>query len=596
MDIYAAPLKDQLFCLTRLSGLDDVQNLPGCEEVTAEFADAVLQESGRFASKVLSPLNHTGDREGAQWVDYRVATPAGFKDAYQQYVAAGWNGLGCDPEFGGQGMPKLIVAAVQEMWRSANLSFSLAPLLTVGAIEALTLCASEPLKHQFLPKMIAGTWAGTMNLTEPQAGTDLSLIRTRATPQADGTYRIVGQKIFITYGEQDWTENIIHLVLARTPTAPAGVRGISMFLVPKILVSTSGQLGEPNDVVCTGIEHKLGIHASPTCSMSYGDKGGALGYLVGEENRGLEYMFIMMNSARFSVGLEGLGISEAAYQKARAYARTRVQSRSLTGGKESVTIIHHPDVKRMLLMMRSKIEAMRSLAYVVAARHDFAIRHPDAAIRKQNQQFVDLMIPVVKGWFTENGQQITSLGIQVHGGMGYIEETGAAQYFRDARIATIYEGTTGIQANDLIGRKIGRESGATLFAVLDEIDTVAAELAKFDGDHFAAIRAALADGVRAVRRAGTYIAAQFGADATAVSVGAVPFLELLGIVAGGWQLARAAMIAQTEIDAGRSENFYKAKIVTARFYSDHVLSAAAGLAQTVVCGAPGALDMANDWY
>ena len=320
MDIYAAPLKDQLFCLTRLSGLDDVQNLPGCEEVTAEFVDAVLQESGRFASKVLSPLNHTGDREGAQWVDYRVATPAGFKEAYQQYVAAGWNGLGCDPEFGGQGMPKLIVAAVQEMWRSANLSFSLAPLLTVGAIEALTLCASEPLKRQFLPKMIAGTWTGTMNLTEPQAGTDLSLIRTRATPQADGTYRIVGQKIFITYGEQDWTENIIHLVLARTPTAPAGVRGISMFLVPKILVSTSGQLGEPNDVICTGIEHKLGIHASPTCSMSYGDKGGALGYLVGEENRGLEYMFIMMNSARFSVGLEGLGISEAAYQKARAYA------------------------------------------------------------------------------------------------------------------------------------------------------------------------------------------------------------------------------------------------------------------------------------
>ena len=580
--------------MMHLAGLSDVCALPGYEESTTEFVTSVLGEAGRFATRILAPINQSGDQQGARWNSGIVTTPDGFKEAYRQFVAAGWNGVGGNPVFGGQGMPKLVVAALQEMWKTANLSFSLAPLLTVGASEALILCASEALKRTYLPRMISGQWTGTMNLTEPQAGTDLGLIRTRATLQPDGSYLVVGQKIFITYGDQDWSENIIHLVLARTPGAPAGVRGISMFLVPKVLLKADGSLGARNDVQCVSIEHKLGIHGSPTCVMSYGDMGGAVGFLVGEENHGLEYMFIMMNSARFAVGLEGLAVSEGAYQKAVAYARARVQSRDLAGGKDSVTIIHHPDVRRMLMTMRSKIEAMRALAYVVAARHDIAAKHPDASLRKQHQQFVDLMIPVVKGWCTETGQELTSLGVQVHGGMGYIEETGAAQYMRDARITTIYEGTTGIQANDLAGRKIGREGGLALTDLIAEMTACVTALGTVSGEHLVVVRSALQEGIDAVATAGSYIAKNYVRDMVSVSVGAVPFLELLGVVAGGWQLARAAIVAQKEIDAGRGDAFYGAKIITARFYADHVLTAAAGLAQTVVCGAPGALLLAND--
>ncbi len=596
MSGYQAPLRDMQFVLRELAGLEQVARLPGYEDATPDTVDAILEEAGKFAAGVLAPLNVPGDQAGALWKEGAVTMPQGFKEAYAQFVANGWNGIGADTEFGGQGMPKVVVAAVQEMWKAANMSFSLCPLLTTGAIEALTLRGSAALKEKFLAKMIEGTWTGTMNLTEPQAGSDLAAVRTRAVPQGDGTYKIFGQKIFITYGEHDMTDNIVHLVLARTPDAPEGVKGISLFIVPKFLVHDDGSLGARNDVHCVSIEHKLGIHASPTCVLAYGDQGGAVGYLVGEENRGLEYMFIMMNAARFAVGLEGVAIGERAYQQALAYAKERVQGRDLTAGGDPVPIIRHPDVRRMLMLMKSQVEAMRALAYVVAAALDAAARHPDPAERKRSQLFVDLMIPVVKGWSTETGIEVASLGIQVHGGMGFIEETGAAQHLRDARITTIYEGTTGIQAMDLIGRKIAREGGATLKAVLGLMQQAQADLAGLGGDDFAAIGAALGRGLQALAEAAEHIVANFGRDIKGAAVGAVPFLKLLGIVAGGWQLARAAVVAQGKIAAGETDSFYPAKIATARFYADHVLANAPGLAHTVVHGGPGALALAEEQF
>ena len=597
MSQYSAPIRDMRFVMQELAGLDGVARLPGCEEVTPDVVEAILEEAGKFAGEVLAPLNQSGDEEGASWDAGTVTMPKGFRQAYARFVENGWNGIGGDPEYGGQGMPRLVVAAVQEMWKSANMAFSLCPLLTGGAMDALELRGSKELKATYLSKMVSGVWTGTMNLTEPQAGSDLAAVRTRAAPQGDGTYRLYGQKIFITYGEHDMAENIIHLVLARTPDAPEGVKGISLFLVPKFLPDANGAPGVRNDVHCVSIEHKLGIHASPTAVLAYGDGGGAVGYLVGEENRGLEYMFIMMNTARFAVGLEGLAIAERAYQKALAYARERVQGTDMAvRGGPKVAIIHHPDVRRMLMLMKSQTEAMRALAYVVASAHDAAQRHPDVAERRRNQAFVDLMIPVVKGWSTETGIDVASLGVQVHGGIGYIEETGAAQFLRDARITTIYEGTTGIQANDLIGRKIAREGGATLKAVLQSMRSLDAQLAEQAGEDFSAIRESLMRGAQATADAAEFIVARYGDDIRSVAVGAVPFLKLLGIVAGGWQMARAALACAAKVAAGDADPFRPAKIATARFYADHVLAQAPGLAHQVVHGGAGALALAEDQF
>ncbi|MBK1679067.1 acyl-CoA dehydrogenase C-terminal domain-containing protein [Rhodocyclus tenuis] len=601
MSEYVAPLRDMQFVLKELAGIDQVAQLPGYEDASVDLIDAVLDEAAKFAGGVLSPLNIPGDREGAKWSanDGKpgVTMPAGFKEAYKLFAESGWTGLQSDPEWGGQGLPKVVGAAVTEMWKSANHAFSLCPLLTGGAAEALSLCGSETLQQTYLEKMAAGVWTGTMNLTEPQAGSDLSAIRSRAEPQADGSYKIFGQKIFITYGDHDMAENIVHLVLARTPTAPEGVKGISMFVVPKFLVNADGSLGERNDAWCVSIEHKLGIHASPTAVMAFGDNGGAIGHLVGEENRGLEYMFIMMNAARFGVGLEGVAACERAYQRARDYARDRVQcvETGVRGGPK-VPIIRHPDVRRMLMTMRAYAEATRALAYVVGAAHDVATRHPDVALRRRNQAFVDLMIPVVKGWSTETGIQVASIGVQVHGGMGFIEETGAAQYLRDARISAIYEGTTGIQANDLIGRKMAREGGATLKALIEEMRALDADLAQAEGEHFAAIHRRFGEGLEALATAGQWIVDTYGPDVRAASAGAVPFLMLVGIVTGGWQMARAALIAQAKIKAGETDPFYQDKIITARFFADNILIQAQGLADSITDGAASVMALAEDRF
>ncbi|MCK0513075.1 acyl-CoA dehydrogenase [Aromatoleum buckelii] len=590
MSQYTAPVRDMQFVMHELAGLEEVAKLPGCEEVSSDLVDAILDEANKFASGVLAPLNRVGDEEGAKWEHGKVTTAPGWKEAYRQFSEAGWTAVAGDPEYGGQGLPKLLSTAVMEMWKAANMAFSLCPMLTNGAIEAIALRGSDEQKAAYLPKMISGEWTGTMNLTEPQAGSDLAAVRTRAEPQGDGTYRVFGQKIFITYGEHDLTDNIVHLVLARLPDAPEGVKGISLFVVPKFLLNADGTPGARNDVQCVSIEHKLGIHASPTCVLAFGDNGGAIGTLVGEANRGLEYMFIMMNEARFAVGLEGLALSERAYQHALGYAKDRVQGTEAgVRGGPKVSIIHHPDVRRMLMSMKSQTEAMRALAYVVGAATDQAHRHPDAEVRARQQAFVDLMIPVVKGWCTENSIDIASTGVQVHGGMGFIEEAGAAQHLRDARITTIYEGTTAIQANDLIGRKIAREDGVTVRALIGEMRVVQAQLAEQQGDAFAAIRKSLDAGIAAVEAAVDYIVATYNNDIKAASVGSVPFLKLLGIVGGGWQMARAALASQARITAGSDDVFYPTKIVTARFYADHVLSLAPALAYAVVNGAAGAL-------
>ncbi|KON79640.1 acyl-CoA dehydrogenase [Azoarcus sp. PA01] len=590
MSQYTAPVRDMQFVMHELAGLQEVAELPGCEEVSSDLVDAILDEANKFASGVLAPLNRVGDEEGAKWAQGKVTTAPGWREAYRQFSEAGWTAVAGDPEYGGQGLPKLLSTAVMEMWKAANMAFSLCPMLTNGAIEAIALRGSDEQKAAYLPKMISGEWTGTMNLTEPQAGSDLAAVRTRAEPQGDGTYRLFGQKIFITYGEHDLTDNIVHLVLARLPDAPEGVKGISLFVVPKFLLNADGTPGTRNDVQCVSIEHKLGIHASPTCVLAFGDNGGAIGTLVGEANRGLEYMFIMMNEARFAVGMEGLALSERAYQHALAYAKDRVQGTEAgVRGGPKVSIIRHPDVRRMLMSMKSQTEAMRALAYVVGAATDLAHRHPDAAVRAQKQAFVDLMIPVVKGWCTENSIDIASTGVQVHGGMGFIEEAGAAQHLRDARITTIYEGTTAIQANDLIGRKIAREDGVTVRALIAEMRGVQTQLAEQQGEGFAAIRKSLDAGIAALEAAVDYILATYNNDIKAASVGSVPFLKLLGIVGGGWQMARAALASQARITAGSDDVFYPTKIVTARFYADHVLSLAPALAYAVVNGAVGAL-------
>ncbi len=582
---YRAPLRDLAFVIRELAGLDAVAQLPGNTEATPDLVEAVLDEAAAFASGVLEPLDAAGDREGARWHDGGVSMPAGFTAAYRQFADAGWIGLPFPPEYGGQGLPMLVGAAVLEMWSAANLGFANGPDLNAGAIEALLLCGSPEQKQLYVPRLISGQWTGTMVLTEPQAGSDLAAVRTLAVPDGDH-YRISGQKIFITYGEHDMAENIVHLVLARTPTAPPGVKGISLFIVPKFVVNADGTLGKRNDVYCASIEHKLGIRASPTCVLNYGESGGAIGYLVGEENRGLEYMFVMMNRARFAVGVQGLGQADRAYQRALAYALERVQGKSVASRDPSpVAIVHHPDVRRMLMTMKSQIEAMRALALVVAAALDHAHNDPDPAIRAEEQAFSELMTPIVKGWLTETSLEIVSTAVQVHGGMGFIEESGAPQSYRDARITAIYEGTTAIQANALVGRKLLRDQGQTVVATIARMRALDAKLAESSDPDVVVVRTALTRGVDALDEASRSIRAAASDDVRIAYAGSVPYLMLWGIVAGGWQLARAALAAERGIAAGAADaDFYRAKLATARYYATHILSRAAWLREEIVAG------------
>lgn len=585
---YAAPLDDMRFVLSYLAGLPEIATFPGFEEADPELVDAILTEAARFAAEVLAPLNATGDRQGCRWDGGKVATPDGFPEAYRQFIEAGWHAMPASPDIGGQGLPALVSSAVAEMWKSANLAFSLCQMLTMGAVQALAHHASDELKQRFLPKLVAGEWTGTMNLTEPQAGSDLSAIRARAGPDGDH-YRLFGSKIFITWGEHDVAENIIHLVLARLPDAPPGTRGISLFAAPKFLVNPDGSLGSRNDLVCASIEHKLGIHGSPTAVMSYGDKEGAIAYLVGQPNRGLEYMFTMMNHARLLVGLEGVAISEAAYQKAVEYARNRVQGKPI-GSAERAPIIQHPDVRRMLMDMKARTEAMRALAYCTAACMDRAQHHPDAAERARNNGRVELLTPVVKGWCSESSIMIASNGIQVHGGMGYVEETGAAQHLRDARITTIYEGTTGIQANDLIGRKLARDKGVNAGALIRDMKAELEALASTNDTDLAAIRSGLRAALRAFEEATSWMLAHYESDPREAAAGAVPYLRLIGAVTGGWLMARAARIARDLLASGEeSAAFLRAKIATARFYAEHVLPEAETSRDEITVGAASTL-------
>lgn len=588
MSSYQAPLRDMHFAL-ELAGLDEIAKLPGFEEA-ADMAEPILAEAANFAANVLDPLNAIGDREGAVWRDGDVLMPKGFKEAYHQFGEAGWIGLPMPAEYGGQGLPQLLSTATLEMWNAANMGFALGPLLNQGAIEAILLYATEELKQAYVPNLVSGKWTGTMDLTEPAAGSDLAAVGTRAVPEGDH-YRITGNKIFITYGEHDMSENIVHLVLARTPTAPPGIRGISLFIVPKFLVNADGSLGARNDVNCASIEHKIGIHASPTAVLNYGEKDGAIGYVVGEENKGLSYMFVMMNLARFSVGVQGLAVSDRAYQLALEYSKERVQSAAI-GSKDGkpVAIVNHPDVRRMLLTIKSTVEAQRALAFVTAAAMDQAGASPDEAVRKESQAFVELMTPIIKGWSTETSTELTSLAMQIQGGMGYVEETGAAQYFRDARITPIYEGTTAIQANDLLGRKLLKDQGKTASIVIGRIQTLAEELATSEDADLRAVGEMLGKAVAALGDASMWLGTNAMANLPGAFAGSVPYLKLWGTVAGGWQLARAAKLAHERLAAGdRETDFYQGKITTTRFYADHVLPLALAYRHEIKNGASSIL-------
>ncbi|MBP6612310.1 MAG: acyl-CoA dehydrogenase [Aquabacterium sp.] len=587
---FRAPVKDQLFCMKELAGIDQVATIPGFEDAGFETAQAVLEESAKFNEGVVAPLNWSGDQDHGSWDNGVVRASKGFKEAYAALAEGGWQGLGQPLEYGGQGLPKIIGAACVEQTMAANLSFSLCSILTGGAIEALLTAGSDELKTRYIPNMVSGKWTGTMNLTEPQAGSDLALVRSKAVKQDDGTYRISGQKIFITYGEHDMVENIVHLVLARTPDAPEGVKGISLFVVPKFMVNADGSLGQRNDVYCASIEEKLGIKASPTAVLVYGDdKGevgpGAIGYLVGEENRGLEYMFIMMNAARYDVGLQGIAVSERAYQHAVTYAKDRVQSRPVDGSaKESVAIIHHPDVQRMLMTMRALVEGARAMALVGAAAYDNAHHNPNAEEAKQAQAFYEFLVPLIKGFSTENSVEVTSLGVQVHGGMGFIEETGAAQYYRDSRILPIYEGTTAIQANDLVGRKTARDGGATAKAIAAQIADLEGQLASRDS----AAGKKLATQLKAARESFLqvvdFVLANVKSNPNAVFAGSVPYLMLTANLVAGWQMGRSLIVAEDKLAAGEDAAFMAAKIATARFYGDHILARVASLRDTILHG------------
>ena len=594
---YTAPIKDMLFVMKELADIEQIATLPGFEDANLDTAQAVLEESAKLCGEVLAPLNVEGDRNPSSWKDGVVTATPGFKEAFRQFGEGGWQGVQHPVDYEGQGLPKLIATACIEMLNASNLSFALCPLLTDGAIEALLTAGTDAQKQTYVPKLVSGEWTGTMNLTEPQAGSDLALVRTRAEPQGDGSFKLFGTKIFITWGEHDMAKNIAHLVLARTPNAPEGVKGISLFIVPKFLVNEDGSLGERNDVHCVSIEHKLGIKASPTAVLQFGDHGGAIGHLIGEENRGLEYMFIMMNAARFAVGMQGVGVSDRAYQKAVAYAKDRVQSRPVDGSaKQPVAIIQHPDVRRMLSTMRALTEASRALAYVAAGHCDIAHRHPDEATRASHQAIYEFLVPIVKGWSTELSIDVTSLGVQVHGGMGFIEETGAAQYYRDARILPIYEGTTAIQANDLIGRKTVRDGGKVAKALLAGVAETVESLGAQQGPAFESMKKYLGQGQRSLSAAIDFVVANTKEDPNAVFAGSVPYLKLAGIVLGGWQMARALLVAAQKRDEDPA--FYSAKIATAQFYAEHVLPLASALEASIVSakGSEGVLALSADQF
>lgn len=579
---YFAPVRDMEFVINELAGLAGIAALPGFEEATPDLVSAVLEEAGKFSSEVLAPLNKVGDQEGSRLVDGKVVVPKGFAEAYQQFVECGWLGLGKDVNFGGQGLPHLVATAVDEMWSASNLSFSLCPLLTSGAVTALMKHADEDLKTTYVAKMVSGEWAGTMNLTEPQAGSDLSAIRSEATPEEDH-YRIRGQKIFITWGDQEMTENVIHLVLARLPDAPDGVRGISLFLVPKYLVNSDGSIGARNDIHVVSLEHKLGVHASPTCTIALGDSEGAVGYLVGEANRGLACMFTMMNAARLGTGLQGVAIADRAYQQAVTYAKERVQG-SRNPGEGRVTIINHPDVRRMLMLMRSQTEAMRAVAYITGALLDRAAHAPADEDRQLSQQRVDLLTPIAKAWCTEIAQEVTTLGLQVHGGMGYIEDTGSAQHFRDGRITTIYEGTTGIQASDLVGRKILRDEGQAMRSLLNDIRAFE-ETLPADDERLAVLRRELTSGREALAEVTDWILARAPTDDNVAGSVSVNLLMLMGTVIAGWHMARAAVASIEKLESGTADNsFYESKLVTARFYAEQVMPRVRAYRDAVIAG------------
>ena len=588
--MYRAPLKDLQFVLHDLIGDGELGSCRDLGDYSADLADSVLAEAGRFAESILDPLYRTGDRDGAKWTPQGVVTPPGFKEAYAQFVEGGWPSLSHALEFGGQGMPHVLASAVEEIWTSANCAFKLCPMLTHSAIEALEQVGTPAQQQTYLPKLISGEWTGTMNLTEPQAGSDLAQVRTRAVPAGDH-YKLFGQKIFITYGEHDFTPNIVHLVLARIDGAPGGVKGISLFLVPKFLPRKDGSPGERNDVSCISIEHKLGIHASPTCVMAYGQKDGAIGYLVGEANAGLKHMFIMMNAARLAVGLEGYGLAERSFQQAAEWARTRIQGRPPVAAADGpASILHHPDVKRMLLTMKSHTEAMRALALYAAYLLDLGERHADETIAEGAAARAALLIPIVKGWSTESGIDLTSLGIQVHGGMGYVEETGAAQPYRDVRISSIYEGTTGIQANDLLNRKLSRDQGAAMNSLLAEA-THELEAVQSKDEAVLGVKTAAIEALATTRRsAGVVLKQMMSAPADAYAV-SIPFLKLCGFALGGWLLAKSAAIAERKLaEGGADRQFLAGKIASARFYADHILPQTLALACVVEKGAGSVIE------
>ncbi len=588
---YQPPVKDMLFTITQLAGLDQVNRLHGFEDATPDLVEAVLDEAAQLANEVVAPINEIGDRQGARVEDGKVIVPDEFKAVYQQITADGWAGVSQPTDIGGQGLPYIVGLAVEEMWQAASLAWSLCALLTQGAARAIHEHGNDEIKALVLEKMISGDWTGTMNLTEPQAGSDLAAIRTVAVADGDG-YRITGQKIFITWGDHEMADNVIHLVLARLPDAPPGVRGLTLFAVPKKLIQADGSVGQSNNVSVVSVEHKLGIHASPTCVMAYEN---AFGYPVGDINSGLKCMFTMMNHARLSVGLEGVAISERAYQQARAYARERIQGEK-RGHEGGVAIIEHPDVRRMLIHMKANIEAMRGLAYVTGGHLDRAEYEPDEAVRASELARLELLVPVVKGWCTEMSQLLTSLALQVHGGMGYIEETGVAQYFRDARITTIYEGTTGIQAGDLIGRKILRDQGQALKLLIGDMQKTVVDL-KRHGEQLATIRGALQTAVGELVTAAQWLSDNFAADPDTPGAVSVNFLMLMGTVAGGWQMARAALAAVEQLAAGAEDkSFFTAKIVTANYFAEQVLPLASAYRAGVEAGSGSIMGLSDDQF
>jgi len=554
------------FVLTELAGLGEVCQQPYFSDTSEDVVEAVLDEAAKFASGVFAPLNTEGDLNGAKCENNAVQETKGFAEAYQQFVESGWVALPCTQEYGGMGMPESVGMAAMEMWNAANISLALCPMLGQGAIGAIESHASDSIKDTFLEKMISGEWTGTMNLTEPQAGSDLAVVRAKATPDG-GNYRIKGTKIFITWGDHQMTDNVVHLVLARTPDAPDGVKGISLFVVPKFLVNADGSLGDRNDVYAVSVEHKMGIHGSPTCVMSFGDSNGALGYLVGEENQGLAYMFTMMNHARLNVGIQGVALADHSYQIAVDYARNRVQGIAV-GDREKGAIIRHADVRRMLMTMRSLTEASRALCYVTSSSFDMAHHHTDESSRRAANARGELLTPIAKAWSTEIAQEVTSLGVQVHGGMGFIEETGAAQYMRDARITTIYEGTTGIQGNDLIGRKLIRDNGLELKNLIAEIRSIQVE-ALDAGVEFSVIASSLVNTVDSLENKMNWILTNYKNNPQLPGAIAVNFLMALGTIAGGWLMAKSALISKSKM--AEDENFHSVKIVTARFYAEQIM-------------------------